>query len=135
MLHLICNIIKNVSSYRRQIYDKSIHTGDEPHIYDFVIVMIIKTQFTKVTPCQTYWLKLTILFTETLGCNIIANSMLKSSLFILFCNTCIKEQHLYFSWLSILDIQFRFWTSLVHVIPQIRLCYTDPGHSTKMWLL
>ena len=40
-----------------------------------------------------------------------------------------KEKHLYFSWLRILGIQLRFWTSLVHVehcsvIPLIRLCYT-----------
>ena len=58
--------------------------------------------------------------------------MLKSSLFILFCKTdadFIKKQHLYFTWLYILCIQFRFWTSLIHVehcsmIPLIRLCYT-----------
>ena len=43
----------------------------------------------------------------------------------------IKEQHLYFRWLSILGIQFRFWTSRIHVglcsmIPLTRLCYTIP---------
>ena len=41
----------------------------------------------------------------------------------------IKKQHLYFSWLYILGIQFRFRTSLTHVencymIPLIRPCYT-----------
>ena len=41
----------------------------------------------------------------------------------------IKYQHLYFSWLCILGIRLRFWTSVIHVgqcskIPLIRLCYT-----------
>ena len=41
----------------------------------------------------------------------------------------IEKQHLYFSWLYILDIQFHFWTSLIHVehcfmIILIRHCYT-----------
>ena len=41
----------------------------------------------------------------------------------------IKYEHLYFIWLYILGIQFRFWTSLIHVehcymVPLIRLCYT-----------
>ena len=35
MLHLICNIIKNFN------YDKSVHTGEEPYIYDFIIVRLI----------------------------------------------------------------------------------------------
>ena len=46
-------------------YGKSIHAGEEPYIYNFIIVNFIKKkQFTQITPCQTYWLKLTILFTE-----------------------------------------------------------------------
>ena len=41
----------------------------------------------------------------------------------------IKYQHVYFSRLYILGIQFSFWTSHIHVehfsmIPLIRLCYT-----------
>ena len=41
----------------------------------------------------------------------------------------IKKKHLYFSWLCILGIQFRFWTPYIHVehcsmIPLTRLCYT-----------
>ena len=41
----------------------------------------------------------------------------------------LNNLYLYFSWLYILGIQFRFWTSLLHVehcfmIPLIRLCYT-----------
>ena len=35
MLHDIYNIIKNFNSYRRETFDKSVHTGDEPYIYDF----------------------------------------------------------------------------------------------------
>ena len=40
MLHLICNIIKNFNSYRRET--KSVHTGEEPYIYDFIIVKVSK---------------------------------------------------------------------------------------------
>ena len=68
-------------------YDKSIHTGEEPYIYDFIIVSLIKKPVHKNTPCQTYWLKLTVLVTENSWPKGIANSMLKSSLFILFCKT------------------------------------------------
>ena len=47
-------------------YGKSIHTGEEPCIYDFIIVSLNnKNWFTRTTPCQTYWLKLIILVTET----------------------------------------------------------------------
>ena len=80
MLRLICNIIKMSIQTEEKPYGKSIHTGEEPYIYD----ASLKSQFTKVTTCQIYWLKLTILFTETLGHKVIANSMLKSSLFVLF---------------------------------------------------
>ena len=31
----------NVHSYSRETYDKSVHTGEEPHIYDFIIVSLI----------------------------------------------------------------------------------------------
>ena len=64
-------------------YGKSIHTGEEPYIYD----ASLKSQFTNVTTCQIYWLELIILFTETLGHKVMANSMLKSSLFVMFCKT------------------------------------------------
>ena len=36
MLHLICKNIKNVNSYRGKLYDESVHTGEEPYIYDFI---------------------------------------------------------------------------------------------------
>ena len=63
-------------------------TGEEPHICDVILARFIKNQFTtKVTPCQTYWLQLTILFTETLGRKVIVILMPKSALFILFCKT------------------------------------------------
>ena len=45
-------------------YGKSIHTGEEPYIYDFIIVSLIKKQFTRITHCQTYWLNLNILVAE-----------------------------------------------------------------------
>ena len=41
MLHLICNIIKNFNSYRRETLWKSVHTGEEPYIYGFIIVSLI----------------------------------------------------------------------------------------------
>ena len=41
MLHLICDIIKNFNSYRRETYDKSVHTGEGLYIYDFIIVRLI----------------------------------------------------------------------------------------------
>ena len=41
MLHLICNIIKNINSYREKPYDKSVHTGEEPYIYGFINVSLI----------------------------------------------------------------------------------------------
>ena len=41
MLLLICKIIKNFNSYRRKPYDKSVHTGEEPYVYGFIIVSLI----------------------------------------------------------------------------------------------
>ena len=45
-------------------YGKSNHTGEEPYIYDFLIVSIIKKSPLSKKPCQTYRLKLTILVIE-----------------------------------------------------------------------
>ena len=45
-------------------YGKSIHTGEEPYIYDFIIVCFIDKRLTRIIRCQTYWLKFTILNTE-----------------------------------------------------------------------
>ena len=44
-------------------YGKSIHTGEVPYIYDFIIASLIKKRFTRITLFQTFWLKLTILVT------------------------------------------------------------------------
>ena len=41
MLHLICNIIKILIPTEDKPYDTSVHTGEEPYIYDFVIVSLI----------------------------------------------------------------------------------------------
>ena len=38
MLNLICNIIKNLIHTEEKPYYKSFHTGEEPYIYDFIIV-------------------------------------------------------------------------------------------------
>ena len=38
-------------------YGKSINTGREPYIYDFIVVSFIKNRVTRITPCQTDWLK------------------------------------------------------------------------------
>ena len=89
MLHLIFNIIKNVNSYRRGIsYQVNSYIQEKDLIsMTSQLYVSLQNQFTKVTPCQTHWLKLTILFTEAVGRKDIAETMLKSSLFILFCET------------------------------------------------
>ena len=62
---LICNIIKNLIHTEEEPYDKSINTGEEPYIYDFIIVRLINKSASQIiTPCQTYWLKLTIFVTD-----------------------------------------------------------------------
>ena len=45
----------------------AIHTGEEPYIYDFIIVSLVKNWFTRITSCQPYWLKLTFWSQRTLG--------------------------------------------------------------------
>ena len=45
-------------------YGKSIHAGEEPYIYDFIIESLIEIQFTRIIPCQTNWLNLTSLVSE-----------------------------------------------------------------------
>ena len=58
-------MIKNFNSYRTETLWQVNHTEEEPYIYDFIIVSLIeKKWFARLTPCQTYWLKLIILFTE-----------------------------------------------------------------------
>ena len=42
MLRLICKIIKMFIHTEEKPYGKSIHTGEEPYIYDFIIVSLIK---------------------------------------------------------------------------------------------
>ena len=41
MLHLICNIIRILIHTEEKPYDKSVHTGEEPYLYDFIIVRLI----------------------------------------------------------------------------------------------
>ena len=60
-------------------YDKSVHTGGEPYIYDFIIVRLINNLLHKNNPLSNLFI--------TVGFKGIANLMLNSSLFILFCET------------------------------------------------
>ena len=41
MLHVISDIMKNLIHTEEKPYDKSVHTGEEPYIYDFIIVSLI----------------------------------------------------------------------------------------------
>ena len=41
MLHVISEIIKNLIHTEEKPYDKSVHTGETPYIYDFIIVSLI----------------------------------------------------------------------------------------------
>ena len=76
--------------------DKSIHTGEEPYIYDFIIESFIKkSRFTiyKNNPLSNLLVKIKLFCSQrTIGHKVIANSMQKSSLFILFCKT-VADYH------------------------------------------
>ena len=41
MLHLICNILSILIHTEEKPYDKSVHTGEEPYIYDLTIVRLV----------------------------------------------------------------------------------------------
>ena len=41
MLHAISDIIKILIHTEEKPYDKSVHTGEVPYIYDFTIVSLI----------------------------------------------------------------------------------------------
>ena len=66
MLNVIFDIIKNLIHTEEKPYDRSVHTGGDPYIYDFIIVSLVNNPgwFTRIAPCQTYWLKLIILVKE-----------------------------------------------------------------------
>ena len=51
----------------------SIHTREEPYIYDFIIVSLIKNPVHKKKNCKTYWLKFSIFVTENSWPKDIAN--------------------------------------------------------------
>ena len=80
-------IIRMLTHTEEKPYGKSVHTGEEPFIYDFIIVSLFKNRFTRIIPCQTNWLKSTNWSQKTIGPKGIANVMLKYFLFILFCKT------------------------------------------------
>ena len=56
MLHLICIIIKNSYHTEEKPFDKSVHRGEEPYIYDFISVSLINKPGSQKTPPprQTY---------------------------------------------------------------------------------
>ena len=59
-------------------YGKSIHTEEEHHIYDFIIVRLNENPVHKSYPLPILLVKINhILFTETLGRRVFANSMNK----------------------------------------------------------
>ena len=41
MLHLIITLLRILIHTEEKPYDKSVHTGEEPYIYDFIIVRLI----------------------------------------------------------------------------------------------
>ena len=57
MLHLICNIIKNVNSYKREILRQVHPYREEPFIYDFIIVSLIKNLVHKNNPLSNLMVK------------------------------------------------------------------------------
>ena len=52
MLHLICNIIKNFNLIEEKPYDKSVHTGEEPYIYDFIFVRLVNKPASQKNPVK-----------------------------------------------------------------------------------
>ena len=87
MLQVICNIIKNFNSTEEKFYDKLAHTGEEPYIYDFIIVSLINKPGSQEYPLSNILVKIKQLVKKILGPKGIANLMLKSSLISLFCKT------------------------------------------------
>ena len=58
MLHLISNIIKNLIHTEEKPYDKSVHTGEEPYIYDFIIIRLINKLASKNNPLSNQLVKI-----------------------------------------------------------------------------
>ena len=114
-------------------YGKSIHTGEEPYIYDFIIVSFIKILVYRNNPLSNLLVKINyFVHGELLATKLLPIQCL--NYLFTFCSVklmliIIKEHPLYFSLLRILGIQLRFWTSHIHVehcsmLPLTRLCYT-----------
>ena len=45
---MVATLLNTSSSYLEKTYGKSIHTGEEPYIYDIIIVSLIKSPVHKV---------------------------------------------------------------------------------------
>ena len=58
MLHLICNIIKFLIHTEEKPYDKSVHTGEEPYIYDSIIVRLINRPASQKYPLSNLLVKI-----------------------------------------------------------------------------
>ena len=41
MLHLIWTLLRILIHTEEKLYDKSVHTGEEPYIYGFIIASLI----------------------------------------------------------------------------------------------
>ena len=114
-------------------YDKSIYTGEEPYICDFIIVSFIKKIVYKKNPLSNLLVKINYFVQrELLAPKLLLIQCLNH--ICLFCSVKLmliifKEQHLYFSLLCVLSIQLRLWTSHIQVehcsmMLLTRLCYT-----------
>ena len=61
MLHLIlCNIFKNFNSYSRETLWKSVHTGEEPYIYDLTIVRLVNEPASQNSPLSNLLVKINL---------------------------------------------------------------------------
>ena len=50
MFRFTCNVVKNLIHTEEKPYDKSVHTGEEPYIYDFIILSLINKPVSQEEP-------------------------------------------------------------------------------------
>ena len=61
MLHIICNImslLRILIHTEEKPYDKSVHTGEEPYIYDFINVRLINKPASQKYPLSNLLVKI-----------------------------------------------------------------------------
>ena len=125
---MLCLIMKIHTEEKS--YGKSIHTEEEPYIYNIIIVSLIKSPVYKTYPLSNPLVKIS--HSVHMATNLSQIQCLDH-----LCSFCsvkqmpifINGQHLYFIWLCILGIHLRFLASLWHIeqpsmIPLTSLCYT-----------